>query len=104
MFHFNRIDGVEVVSMIAANPGWYLRVKENGSDEEWWYMPVACWALCRSEDGDMMLPCVPDDRGTLTPNDPDANPCDLVYLPDAKPVESKRFGDLGCDIVQPDIE
>lgn len=100
MFYFNKLGGVKIVSMTPANPGWYLRVKENFEDTEWWYMPVTCWALCRSADGDLMLPCVVDDRGTLTPNDPDSNPCDLVYLPNAKVLENPAFGAIECKLIQ----
>ncbi|GEM_PF-6110300 len=98
MFQFNNLGKVKIVSMTSANPGWYLRVKENADDEEWWYMPVACWALCRFEEGELMLPCVVDDSGTLTPNDPDSNPCDLVYLPNAKPIENMRFGAISAEL------
>lgn len=98
MFHFNELGDVKIMSMTPANPGWYLRVKESSGDTEWWYMPVACWALCRFDDGDMMLPCVVNDNGTLTPNDPDSNPCDLVYLPSARPLESPVFGDICCQL------
>ena len=96
MFHFNKLGEVKIVSMTPANPGWYLRVKEGYDDPEFWYMAVACWALCRFSDGEMMLPCVIDDNGTLTPNDPDSNPCDLVYLPDAKVTEPTPFGSIDC--------
>ncbi|MDR3105657.1 MAG: hypothetical protein LBU96_14570 [Yokenella regensburgei] len=98
MFHFNELGKVQIISMTPANPGWYLRIKEDASDDKCWYVPVACWALCRFEDGDLMLPCVPNENGEIEPNDPNANPCDLAYLPNARPLENKEFHISGCDI------
>jgi hypothetical protein len=99
MFHFSKLGEVKIVSMTTANPGWYLRMKEKAEDTGWWYMPVACWALCRFDAGSMMLPCVADDIGTLTPNDPDLNPCDLVYLPNARVEDNPVFGAIACKLV-----
>lgn len=98
MFHFNQLGKVKIVSMTSATPGWYLRVKEQREDSEYWFMAVACWALCRFEDGEMMLPCVVDENGALTPNDPDSNPCDLVYLPHHKVEDIPAFGVIDCKL------